>query len=152
MEVDRVSVTVGAFVKYKNWQAATKYVDTVLGKVDTSGWSANRRSRESHLRHEYGITTDTVAAMHVWQESRCLICGNGGKLAVDHCHTTGIVRGLLCRSCNTGLGLFCDDEMFLEMAKFYVEMHGGGRFRRLWSVWREDVHAGLSGVEMVGVA
>ena len=50
----------------------------------------------------------------------CVICGNTGKLVVDHDHTTGAVRGMLCSSCNLGLGKFKDDPELLEYARIYL--------------------------------
>jgi hypothetical protein len=60
------------------------------------------------------------------QEGRCAICksplseGQKGH-AVDHCHTTGTVRGLLCPSCNLGLGKFRDDPQLLSEAVRYLQ-------------------------------
>jgi hypothetical protein len=42
-------------------------------------------------------------------------------VAVDHCHTTGKIRGLLCNGCNKGLGLFLDSTKLLQNAKEYLE-------------------------------
>lgn len=56
--------------------------------------------------------------------TECLICGEqppgGQALAVDHCHTTGKIRGLLCSRCNIGLGQFRDDPDLLEFARIYL--------------------------------
>jgi hypothetical protein len=49
----------------------------------------------------------------------CIICGEYAN-QVDHCHTTGKVRGLLCVNCNTGLGKFKDDPELLEFARMYL--------------------------------
>jgi hypothetical protein len=64
------------------------------------------------------------------QDNRCAICrkpetskhqsGTIRKLAVDHCHETGKLRGLLCTKCNTGLGLFNDDWLLLDNAIEYL--------------------------------
>ena len=54
----------------------------------------------------------------------CEICGSvddGKRLAMDHCHDTGIVRGYLCMSCNTALGHFKDDAALLRKAVAYLE-------------------------------
>jgi hypothetical protein len=50
----------------------------------------------------------------------CVICGDSGKLVVDHDHKTGAVRGMLCASCNLGLGKFKDDPELLEFARIYL--------------------------------
>jgi hypothetical protein len=44
-------------------------------------------------------------------------------LAIDHCHTTGKVRGLLCHACNQALGLMQDDTKRMLLAIEYVERH-----------------------------
>jgi len=50
----------------------------------------------------------------------CVICGAEEPLVVDHCHTTGQIRGMLCNHCNRGLGHFRDDPMLLEFASQYI--------------------------------
>lgn len=73
-------------------------------------WAINHPDRaaasrwKAHLKRLYNITPEIVDNMHAAQKGRCLICGtNLMRFVVDHNHTTGKVRGLLCRSCNTGL-------------------------------------------------
>jgi hypothetical protein len=63
------------------------------------------------------------------QHGMCAICGASpdaeqyGVLAVDHCHTTGKVRGLLCANCNNGLGRFKDNPEALEAAAAYLRKY-----------------------------
>ena len=64
--------------------------------------------------------------MFTVQNSVCAICGRKSEnlLTVDHDHTTGIIRGLLCKACNTGLGYFHDDPDSLRKAASYLEKTG----------------------------
>lgn len=62
------------------------------------------------------------------QSGRCAICGittqeNNKAFAVDHCHTTGKIRGALCNNCNTGIGNFLDSEELLNKAIEYLRLH-----------------------------
>lgn len=81
------------------------------------------------LKKHYGMSREEYEALARKQGHKCLICGQpegttirGKKisLAVDHCHTKGHVRGLLCIHCNRGLGLFRDSPELLERAAEYL--------------------------------
>lgn len=87
--------------------------------------------RDNNLRNKYGISLDDYNRLLAKQGGVCAICsqpermknGRSGKvspLAVDHCHGTGRVRGLLCFSCNVALGKFNDDPKILKKALDYV--------------------------------
>ena len=83
--------------------------------------------RRSKFKKNYGITVDDYYKMLESQGNGCGICkakepGGGTKFfAVDHCHTTGKVRGLLCTKCNRGLGLFNDSTDKLLNAVNYLK-------------------------------
>ena len=68
-------------------------------------------------------TNADVEAIARSQNFRCAICGNPGKLFIDHDHVTGKVRGMLCRKCNIGLGHFGDSASFLASASTYLRRH-----------------------------
>jgi hypothetical protein len=81
--------------------------------------------RDGIMRRQYGITLEQYDEMLEEQNYRCAICNNedeveGRRLAIDHCHTTGVVRGLLCGKCNRGIGLFYDSRELLERAINYL--------------------------------
>ncbi|MDE1840063.1 MAG: endonuclease VII domain-containing protein, partial [Thaumarchaeota archaeon] len=69
----------------------------------------------------YGLTVEQYEVMHRRQEGKCLICDQQKVLVVDHNHQTNEVRGLLCGSCNRGIGLLKDDIMNLTKAIAYLE-------------------------------
>jgi hypothetical protein len=80
---------------------------------------------------KYGITADDYSRMMDEQDGVCKICGqeessrhqNGGvkKLAIDHCHATGKVRGLLCERCNQVLGRLRDDSDIARGMATYLD-------------------------------
>ncbi len=75
--------------------------------------AASEANRNNYLRSRYGITADDYDAAVVVRDRKCDLCGRPPseeylKLHVDHDHNTGKVRGLLCISCNTGLGKLGD--------------------------------------------
>jgi hypothetical protein len=80
--------------------------------------------RKTSLRAKYGMSMDDYAALIAKQKGVCAICGqppNGkGALHVDHDHATGAIRGLLCLTCNAGLGSFRDDPALLGRAVRYL--------------------------------
>lgn len=85
-----------------------------------------RAAREAE-RAAYGLSVEELAALEERQGGRCAICGRKPKrrLAIDHDHRTGEVRGLLCRDCNLALGLFGDDVRRLLAALAYLVRRGG---------------------------
>jgi hypothetical protein len=80
-------------------------------------------SRNSRLKRMFGITQEEYDELLKSQKKVCAICKldpGGIRLSVDHNHKTGQVRGLLCRNCNVGLGLFDDNPDLLHRAVFYL--------------------------------
>lgn len=70
----------------------------------------------------YGISLEDYQKLYEAQNGACLICENKEeRLYVDHCHKEGIVRGLLCRNCNTGIGMLGDNILTLEKAINYLK-------------------------------
>ena len=90
--------------------------------------------KDSNLRRDFGITLAQYDSKFAEQNGVCAICGQPDKrvhkatklpmnLAVDHCHNSKKIRGLLCSNCNTGLGNFKDDPNILRAAVAYLEQH-----------------------------
>lgn len=84
-------------------------------------------SRRYSLKRNYGITVEHYNNMFLEQKGKCKLCRieqTGTKrLAVDHCHATNKVRGLLCDKCNRAIGLLQDSPGLLRKAADYVEHH-----------------------------
>jgi hypothetical protein len=81
-----------------------------------------RRHQRDRLKFRYGVTPEQVAAVAEEQNHRCAICRERpDKLVIDHCHTTGKFRALLCGQCNSALGLLAENPEILKAAILYVE-------------------------------
>lgn len=110
-----------------------------------SDWAANNPERKRFLRRrsyrrhapairarnlikKYGITAEEFDARRKSQGFCCAICGVPESkcyrgLHLDHDHTTGKNRGLLCSPCNIGLGMFKDSGTLLDSAKRYLTVY-----------------------------
>lgn len=83
---------------------------------------AIRQRRESRLRRAYGLTESKFREMSRAQKGKCAVCDRRRRLCVDHDHDSGKVRGLLCRACNVGLGIFEDSRFLLQKAACYLAL------------------------------
>jgi len=85
-------------------------------------------ARKYELFSKYGITLSQYDEMFNKQNGRCAICGLTSKanLSVDHNHSTGTVRGLLCNNCNRGIGYLKDSIELLASANSYLLFHERG--------------------------
>lgn len=77
-------------------------------------------TRNFHLKRRYGLVDEDVAAMVEAQGGSCAICQVKPAAHVDHDHATGEVRGILCFTCNVGLGNFDDEPDRLLLAHRYL--------------------------------
>jgi ribosomal protein S20 len=78
------------------------------------------KSRVANIKRLYGLSEEEYEAMLEACGGMCQICEKRPVEAVDHCHDTGKVRGLLCGRCNMGLGHFYDDVEALKKAIKYL--------------------------------
>jgi hypothetical protein len=99
------------------------------------------RGRKHSLKKKFGISPETFARMIEACGGKCEICGKtlnlnpkregntNDSVNVDHCHITNRVRGILCRDCNTGLGLFGDNLARIRQALEYLEKTNSTDYR-----------------------
>lgn len=96
-------------------------------------WARRNRERATHIQQkQYGIalTPEEYADLLTKQASVCAICGKPPRykrLAVDHCRTTGKVRGLLCTGCSIGVGWFERFQIeseFDKLSKYLLQYTG----------------------------
>lgn len=89
-----------------------------------SEWNRGYAAWKHGLKSKFNMTPDDYFEMLGSQHGVCAICyksdGNR-RLAVDHDHSSGEIRGLLCRNCNVGLGHFKDDTEIMTRAILYIE-------------------------------
>ena len=79
-----------------------------------------REYRNANLRGNYRSMISDEDLKELRKQTNCSICGKKDKLVVDHCHTKNTVRGMLCQTCNRGLGNFYDNTKYLEEAVRYL--------------------------------
>ncbi len=90
-------------------------------------------TKSNQLKRAYGITVEQLEELNVKQNGLCAICqkpetkkrkdGTLWSLHVDHSHSTGKVRGLLCSGCNTAIGLLCENLDTINAAYEYIKLH-----------------------------
>jgi len=111
------------------WAERTSTTRTPEGRSDRAAYArawriANpMKAKQNDLRKMFGISFKQYESMLAEQGGVCAICGLPDQwfgLAVDHCHQTGRIRGLLCSQCNRGLGLFKDNPQALDQAAAYL--------------------------------
>jgi hypothetical protein len=120
--------------KYRKTEKYHATKDARIARQKATGeWQ--RMAKNRLIKHNYGITLDQYDAMVVSQGGVCAICNNPEtmldyqtkavkSLAIDHCHSTNRVRGLLCQACNVAIGRFKDDVSVMEKAIQYIKNRG----------------------------
>lgn len=94
------------------------------------------KDKFSKIRNIYGLSEEQYIEMFDKQKGKCKICTKSinfrgtvsdkyNSACVDHCHETGKIRGLLCSSCNRGLGFFSEDPEILHSAYKYLKEDNG---------------------------
>ncbi len=114
----------------RRWYARNKTKARDRSEYQRRYYAVNKtKARDKSKKRQllkFGMTEDQYEALLTSQNFRCAICetdkpGGMGRFHVDHCHTKGHVRGLLCFHFNTGLGKFKDNPAALRQAAAYLE-------------------------------
>lgn len=101
-------------------------------RAEVKQWQqSNPQKRKGQRLKQHGIDINDYQWLMAEQSGKCAICGYSDQSnpnffpVVDHCHTTGRVRGLLCMNCNQALGKFKDDPNLLMAAVAYLIRNNG---------------------------
>lgn len=127
-----------------SWKRAARYQDKEpklhqikqpkckeCAHTETLAWRKTKTAdelKDLYLKRTYGISLENYNELLIEQNCRCAICSKeldvdswgGDSPVVDHCHTYGHVRGILCNECNRGLGYFRDNINALAQAISYL--------------------------------
>jgi len=120
---ERGKLSAQKYAKSKKGKAVSRKAQ--LKYINNNPVKSKLRYRKHRLKKAFGITVEQYDEMFKRQGGCCAICGDtnikyGRRLAVDHHHTTGEIRGLLCNQCNRALGYFHDDIHRLTSAIKYL--------------------------------
>ena len=133
MRVSGLFRTVAEYHRRVETRNPPRMDDLIIPRQRAQAHKNQRRS--AYFLKTYGIAFRHYRKRFIKQRRCCAICGTrsadptlttGNKcdLYVDHCHTTGKIRGLLCQQCNSGLGFFKDNTTILEAAIAYLAKAG----------------------------
>ncbi len=116
-----------AIARVKRWQQANPERVNAAQRARRAKPEVKRRERAGHLMRKYGMTIEQYDAMLEAQGGGCYICGRPPRddisLHVDHDHSTGEIRGILCFRCNNALADFQEDTGLLRNAIGYLAAH-----------------------------
>lgn len=97
----------------------------VMRRSDAVFCSRRCTMRAYNMLHNYSVTVEQYRVMRTSQGGACAICRSTFSATphIDHCHTTGVVRGLLCSRCNFAIGALQDDPHLADQAARYLRLH-----------------------------
>ena len=117
------------YAKNKEWIASKR--DNVKENVRIKEYYKQNPGtrRKSDLKCKYGITMNDFIDILKLQGNGCVICGSTKILCVDHDHSKekgddGFIRGILCNSCNRGIGMLKDNPLLIMIGAMYL-LNGG---------------------------
>jgi hypothetical protein len=115
------------YSKGRNKDGYHSYCKPCMKEYSSKWWKDN--GEDYHYLSSYGLTREQVSQMLNEQEHKCALCsvdlqmkqGFKDSAHVDHCHTTGTVRGILCGNCNTSLGKLGDSVESIQRVLDYLK-------------------------------
>jgi hypothetical protein len=115
-------------IRHAKWAEENKEKLRAYHREYGKKWSTENKEkrklirRKHELKKRYGLTIEQFNQMVLAQNNCCALCKKQQtkKLHVDHCHTTGQIRGLLCGNCNTALGLLKENLTTIESIVNYL--------------------------------
>lgn len=87
-------------------------------------WADPDKARQEWEKHKYGVCKEDFSY------SECWICSSSKRLCIDHCHSSGEPRGLLCTKCNSAIGMF--EDSIDKMIKAVEYLSDGPHFELDW--------------------
>jgi hypothetical protein len=119
-----------AIARAKRWQQANPDRVNASQRARRARPEVKQRARADHLKRKYGMTVEEYDEMLASQGGGCFICARPPRedisLHVDHDHSTGEIRGILCFRCNNALADFQEDQHLLEKAAAYLDRQDHG--------------------------
>lgn len=114
----------------RRWRQANQERASANHQAFVASGGKRLADRKSYLKRKYGMTVEQYDAMLEAQGGGCFICGRAPRedisLHVDHDHSTGAVRAILCFRCNNALADFQEDPKLLRKAAIYLDRHTPG--------------------------
>jgi hypothetical protein len=108
-------------MRYKNGQCIPCHKQAEANRQKQPDVKA--RQRNWRLKKKYGITESEYQERLVQQQNVCAICKRSEPLRIDHNHTTGKIRGLLCHACNVAIGFLGEDPIRIYALLDYLGHH-----------------------------
>lgn len=119
------------FFRYRKPRNNYESYCKVCEAANSKKWAETNKERrreitlKKDLKRSFSLSLEDYYALVKKQHSKCAVCKAekslcGRRLAVDHCHRSKKVRGLLCNECNTALGLLKENEAIIDNLKAYL--------------------------------
>jgi hypothetical protein len=115
-----------AVAKTRAWYKDNRERALLQKRLDNAKPEVKARRLNNALQNMYGITAAQRDALFDLQGRKCAICeaSDSRRWEVDHCHSSGAVRGILCSGCNLMLGHGRDDTQIMTSAIRYLKAGG----------------------------